>query len=41
METERNAFVSSLAKFAQVGSEKKLKQKNIQVIQTILELAAF
>ena len=32
METERNAFVSSLAKFAQIGSEKKLKQKNIQVI---------
>ena len=39
MSTERAAFVSSLAKFTQVSNERRIKSKNIQVIQKILELA--
>lgn len=41
METERDAFVASLSQFAQFGSEKRLKNKNIQVIHKILELATY
>ena len=41
MVTERNAFVSSFAKFASVTDQKKIKEKNIQVIHKILELATY
>ena len=41
MKDERDAFVASLAKFAQVGVEQRIKNKNILVIQKILELATF
>ena len=39
MTTERAAFVSSLAKFTQVSSERRIKAKHIMVIQKIIELA--
>jgi brefeldin A-inhibited guanine nucleotide-exchange protein len=39
MVTERAAFVSSLAKFTQVSSERRIKSKHIMVIQKIIELA--
>ena len=41
MVTERNAFVSSFAQFASVTDQKKIKEKNIQVIRKILELATY
>ena len=41
MITERNAFVSSFAQFAQVTDTKRLSEKNVQVIQKILELATY
>ena len=39
MVMERDAFVSSLAKFTQVGNERRIKPKNIEVIKSLLELA--
>ena len=41
MREERDAFVSSLSKFAQVSSDIRIKHKNILVIKRILELATF
>ena len=41
MKDERDAFVASFAKFAQIGVEQRIKNKNILVIQKILELATF
>ena len=41
MVTERDAFVSSLSQFASVSSDRRLKNKNVQVIRTILELAIY
>jgi brefeldin A-inhibited guanine nucleotide-exchange protein len=39
MTTEREAFVSSLAKFTLMTHDRKLQMKHIQVIQKIIELA--
>lgn len=39
MTTERDAFVASMAQFAQIGNDKRIKNKNILVIRKILELA--
>jgi len=41
MLTERDAYVSSFSKFGIVSKDKKLKNKNIMVIQKILELATY
>ena len=41
MADERDAFVASFSKFASVSHDHRLKNKNILVIQKILELAAF
>jgi hypothetical protein len=41
MKDERDAFVASLSKFASVSSDQRIKNKNILVIQKILELATF
>jgi brefeldin A-inhibited guanine nucleotide-exchange protein len=41
MQDERDAFVASFAKFSQIGSEQRIKNKNILVIEKILELATF
>jgi brefeldin A-inhibited guanine nucleotide-exchange protein len=35
----RNAFVSSLSKFTQVSANKEIKQKNINCIRELLNLA--
>ena len=41
MKDERDAFVASLSKFAQIGNDSRIKNKNILVIRQILELATF
>ena len=41
MKDERDAFVASLSKFAQVGNDHRIKNKNILVIRQILELATY
>jgi len=41
MKDERDAFVASLSKFASVGSDSRIKNKNILVIRQILELATY
>ena len=41
MKTERDAFVSSFAKFTLVSSERRLKQKNIACIQSMMDLATY
>ncbi len=41
MKDERDAFVASLSKFASISSDTRIKNKNILVIQKILELATF
>lgn len=41
LKTEREALVSSFAKFTLVSSERKLQQKNIQCIKSLLDLATF
>lgn len=41
LRTERDAFVSSFAKFTQVSNERKIKPKNIMCIQKLLELATY
>lgn len=39
LKTERDAFVSSFAKFTLVTSERKLQPKNIYCIESLLDLA--
>lgn len=39
LKTERDAFVSSFAKFTLVTSERKLQTKNIFCIESLLDLA--
>jgi brefeldin A-inhibited guanine nucleotide-exchange protein len=39
LKTERDAFVSSFAKFTLVTNEKRIKPKNIQCIQRLLDFA--
>lgn len=39
MNTERDAFVSSLSKFTQVSTFKESKEKNIECIRALLNLA--
>ena len=41
MHTERDAFVSSFAKFILIMDEKRLKPKNIWCIKKLLELATY
>ena len=41
LKTEREALVSSFAKFTLVSSEKKLQPKNISCIQSLLDLATY
>ena len=41
MADERDAFVASLSKFAQIGSEHRIKNKHILVIKKIIELATY
>ena len=41
MATQRDAYVDSFAKFGRVGSDRQIKNKNIMVIQRILELATY
>jgi brefeldin A-inhibited guanine nucleotide-exchange protein len=41
MDTERDAFVSSLSKFTQVSAIKEIKEKNIECIKALLNLATF
>lgn len=39
METERNAFVSSLAKFTVLNNTREMRSKNIQCIKTLINIA--
>lgn len=39
MEVERNAFVTALAKFAVLNSTKEMKQKNVESIKTLIDIA--
>lgn len=39
MEVERNTFVSSLAKFTYLNTGQIIKQKNVESIKTLLEIA--
>lgn len=39
LKTERDAFVSSFAKFTLMTNEKRIKPKNIQCIQKLFEFA--
>jgi brefeldin A-inhibited guanine nucleotide-exchange protein len=39
METERNAFVSSLTKFTYLINIREMKQKNIESIKTLIQIA--
>jgi len=41
LHTERDAFVSSLSKFTQVATIKEIKQKNIDCINALLNLATY
>lgn len=41
MPTERDAFVSSLSKFTQVSTLKEIKEKNLDCIQGLLQLATY
>jgi len=41
MNTERDAFVSSLSKFTQVSAIKEIKEKNIECIRALLNLATY
>jgi brefeldin A-inhibited guanine nucleotide-exchange protein len=41
MNTERDAFVSSLSKFTQVSALKEIKMKNIECIKALLNLATY
>lgn len=41
MKTERDAFVSSFAKFTMVTSERRLKPKNIMCIKSLMDLATY
>lgn len=41
LKTERDAFVSSFAKFTLVTSERKLQPKNISCIRSLLDLATY
>jgi brefeldin A-inhibited guanine nucleotide-exchange protein len=41
MHTERDAFVSSLSKFTQVSAVKEIKEKNIECIRALLNLASY
>lgn len=39
MEVERNAFITALAKFTNLTNVREIKQKNVEIIKTIIELA--
>lgn len=41
MKTERNAFVSSFAQYTMVTPDRKIKQKHINCILSLLELATY
>lgn len=41
MNTERDAFVSSLSKFTQVSAIREIKEKNIECIRALLNLATY
>jgi brefeldin A-inhibited guanine nucleotide-exchange protein len=41
MSTERDAFVSSLSKFTSLSTVKEIKDKNIDCVKALLNLAKF